>query len=333
MGVAAAGEAALEIERKRADELRLHLDAAIETRVAKEIELGALQNRLCGARLEAERGALDIRRVCDEEWARSELAIGLRCADARREAAELSELVAELRDQSRAESDNLRVANKNEEEARYELRRRTEHFHDELVTAANSGPFQDFAARQLAESLKKSNEEEKRLTDECRRQAAHLRVLQKRVAWSSGLALSWVPDGCSINLRSELSSAAVEQASGASQPDLPDPEIQRLRDELEIATQAWKKIQQEQAMSTGNISCIAAPESVSSLTAKVHSLEESMAEVECSRSAIQIRATVAEEQVLQLERHVKEMAEGYQIQILKLKLKLESLGFDPNRIQ
>jgi len=49
-------------------------------------------------------------------------------------------------------------------------------------------------------------------------------------------------------------------------------------------------------------------------------LEKSARTLEAERTELLVRATVAEEQLTQLQRHLKEMTEGYQMQILQLKL-------------
>lgn len=50
-------------------------------------------------------------------------------------------------------------------------------------------------------------------------------------------------------------------------------------------------------------------------------LEKSIRNLEAERSELLVRATVAEEQLKQLQKHLKEMTEDYQMQILNLKLK------------
>eukprot|EP00747_Dinoflagellata_sp_TGD_P021705 gnl/TRDRNA2_/TRDRNA2_128651_c1_seq3.p3 gnl/TRDRNA2_/TRDRNA2_128651_c1~~gnl/TRDRNA2_/TRDRNA2_128651_c1_seq3.p3 ORF type:complete len:101 (-),score=33.67 gnl/TRDRNA2_/TRDRNA2_128651_c1_seq3:67-327(-) len=53
---------------------------------------------------------------------------------------------------------------------------------------------------------------------------------------------------------------------------------------------------------------------------KLTFLEGAVRQLESERSALLVRATVAEEQLNELQRHLKEMTEGYQMQILNLKL-------------
>ncbi|OLP89248.1 CWF19-like protein 2 [Symbiodinium microadriaticum] len=50
-------------------------------------------------------------------------------------------------------------------------------------------------------------------------------------------------------------------------------------------------------------------------------LEKSVRDLEAERSALLVRATVAEEQLKQLQKHLKEITEDYQMQILSLKMK------------
>lgn len=52
-------------------------------------------------------------------------------------------------------------------------------------------------------------------------------------------------------------------------------------------------------------------------------LEKSMRALEAERSELLVRATVAEEQLTQLQRHLKELTEGYQMQIVQLKLRAQ----------
>lgn len=52
-------------------------------------------------------------------------------------------------------------------------------------------------------------------------------------------------------------------------------------------------------------------------------LEKSVRSLEAERSELLVRATVAEEQLKQLQKHLKEMMEDYQMQIMNLKLKVK----------
>merc|ERR1712039_53970 len=53
-------------------------------------------------------------------------------------------------------------------------------------------------------------------------------------------------------------------------------------------------------------------------------LEKATRTLEAERSELFVRATVAEEQLTQLQRHLKEMTESYQMQILKLKMQVKA---------
>lgn len=53
-------------------------------------------------------------------------------------------------------------------------------------------------------------------------------------------------------------------------------------------------------------------------------LEKATRTLEAERSELFVRSTVAEEQLTQLQRHLKEMTESYQMQILKLKMQVKS---------
>merc|ERR1712056_79576 len=52
-------------------------------------------------------------------------------------------------------------------------------------------------------------------------------------------------------------------------------------------------------------------------------LEKSVRDLEAERSELIVRATVSEEQVKQLGKHLKDMTEDYQNQILNLKLQTQ----------
>jgi len=54
-------------------------------------------------------------------------------------------------------------------------------------------------------------------------------------------------------------------------------------------------------------------------------LEKAMRKLEGERSELLVRSTVAEEQLVQLQRHLKELTEGYQMQIMNLKLQARAL--------
>ncbi|CAE8733842.1 unnamed protein product, partial [Polarella glacialis] len=53
-------------------------------------------------------------------------------------------------------------------------------------------------------------------------------------------------------------------------------------------------------------------------------MEKAVRELESERAELMVRATVSEEQLKQLQRHLKEMTEDYQMQILQLKLQLKA---------
>merc|ERR1712232_805053 len=53
-------------------------------------------------------------------------------------------------------------------------------------------------------------------------------------------------------------------------------------------------------------------------------LEKAVPKLEAERSELLVRATVAEEQLEHLQRHLKELTEGYQLQIMNLKLQIQA---------
>lgn len=393
---------ALEAERRKAAQLRLSLDAAVEARVIKEIEVGSLENRLESLRVEYEKGALHSARQRDEELAESRVKL----AGPQRDLQELRRNLSTLREEAKLEVEAERQAKVALAEQGSELTRLREEFHRHLAdlsapleekagASAGGSPGSSSvdgvtAARAQLEALHKQGwARERRLQEEVQHLEGYVQELQQQLVWSSQVALDWAPASASSGADQERlrhaisearSRAAAAAAAGGGRERDGRQRCEALKTELDAERQRraelgrssqrqeleLKRLRielEEQRLGLGAAGSVAGiqqqllvevealrggggerrlREENEALRAKVERLdkhlpsdqrmqgqrlaflEKSLHSLEAERSELLVRATVAEEQLVQLQRHLKDMTASYQMQIVQLKMQAGS---------
>lgn len=417
-GSAQGSTAALVQERERSEILRLKLDSAVESKVAKEIELGSLQNKLDSLRVELHEGALNASRMQQEECQRERKNNEAFLEGPLKELQSLRIRSSELLEENRLEAMTLAQERKVGNEDREELLKTRADFQRALARlavpreydASNGASVENSDVNPLAieglEAMAKDGlVRERKLQKENARLQAHVAELEKQLAWSSRIALEWAPvhgvEAHKVRLQ-QIADLAAEEAVTATLAlvtqgreakrighearveleaerqkfsfaraeyaqdihrrqvahKLLEAEIGELRNASVAATatddvanihqkllsevqvlrdcpkdEVLKNLQEENAALKAKLEKVGkifpAEEKVGAQ--RLAFLERANRDLEAERSNFLVRSTVAEEQLLQLQKHLKELTEGYQMQILQLKLQSKPKCTPPKR--
>ncbi|CAE7615584.1 KIN7M [Symbiodinium natans] len=269
-----------------AEDLRMRLDAAseakIQAEIQKEVERGDLENRVQALRLELREGHL---------------------ADSVQHAEERGK----IQETMRGEVERLRQSLEDErsrtrqiiDEGQLEMMRVRHQFQEETAQAA-------FLAKQELQHLESTREAE---LVEARKELAE--VQRRQVAKDQEVK----PDA----------HEALETGRLTKMQDRLIEEVQALRNAGTFAANASANadLQEQNRALQARVAFLEqqSPADRRVQAQRLAFFEKSVRDLEAERSALLVRATVAEEQLKQLQKHLKEITEDYQMQILNLKMK------------
>ncbi|CAE7666697.1 cwf19l2 [Symbiodinium pilosum] len=290
------------------EDLRMRLDAASEAKIQaenqKEVEKGDLENRVQALRLELREQLHDAESVSEDLRMRLDAA-----SEAKIQAEILKETeTGDLENRVQALHSELREQLHNAETVSEDLRKRLDAASEAKIQAeiqkeVEKGDLEnrvqalrlELREGRLAESMQHVEEERGRIQETMNQEVERLR----QDALEPG-RLTQIQDRLLEEVQA-LRSANTFAANASANADL---------QELNRSLQARVAFLEQQTPPDRRVQA-----------QRLTFLEKSVRDLEAERSALLVRATVAEEQLKQLQKHLKEITEDYQMQILNLKMK------------